>query len=220
MREKNSSEIFDISRPLNEDLAEWPGDAPFHFEFTKQIAKGDVVNLGKIDMSVHNGTHADGWFHFDSDAETIDRVPLENFLGRAVVVDLSQKFSSGTQREISIVDLEEASTPLKTAPRLLIKTGIWRDPTVFPDWIPVIAQDVPEWLKARGVKLIGLDLPSVDAIDAKVLRNHHALYAARIAIVESLDLSEIEPGIYNFTALPLKIIGGDGAPVRAILWRG
>ena len=213
------SEIFDISRPLNEDLAEWPGDVPFHFQFTKQIAKGDVVNLGKIDMSVHNGTHADGWFHFDSGAETIDRVPLENFFGPATIVDLTQKFSSGTEREITIVDLEAASAQLETAPRLLVKTGIWRDSKIFPEWISVIAQDVPDWLKARGVKLIGVDVPSVDAVDAKVLRNHHALYAARIAIVESLDLSEIEAGVYNFAALPLKITGGDGAPVRAILWR-
>ena len=213
------SEIFDISLPLNEDLAEWPGDAPFQFEFTKQIAKGDVVNLGKIDMSVHNGTHADGWFHFDSGAETIDRMPLENFFGPATIVDLTQKFSSGIEREITIADLETASAQLQTAPRLLVKTGIWRDPTIFPEWISVIAQDVPDWLKARGVKLIGVDVPSVDAVDAKVLRNHHALYAARIAIVESLDLSEIQAGVYNFAALPLKITGGDGAPVRAVLWR-
>ncbi|MEY2480064.1 MAG: arylformamidase [Verrucomicrobiota bacterium] len=211
--------IFDISRPLNNDLAEWPGDAPFHFEFTKRIASGDVVNLGKIDMSVHNGTHADGWFHFDAQAETVDRVPLENFFGRAVVVDLSTKFSSGARDEIKIVDLESVAESLKEAPRLLIRTGIWRDSTIFPDWIPVLAQDVPAWLQARGVKLLGVDVPSVDAIDAKVLRTHHALYAARIAIVESLDLSEIEAGVYNFAALPLKIIGGDGAPVRAILWR-
>ena len=213
------SEIFDISRPLNQDLAEWPGDAPFHFEFTKQIAKGDVVNLGKLDMSVHNGTHADGWFHFDSGAETVDRVPLENFFGPATVVDLTQKFSPGTDREIAIADLETASAQLQTAPRLLLKTGIWRDSAIFPEWISVIAQDVPDWLKAGGVKLIGVDVPSVDAVDAKVLRNHHALYAARIAIVESLDLSEIKAGVYNFAALPLKITGGDGAPVRAILWR-
>jgi arylformamidase len=210
--------LFDISRPLSDDLAEWPGDEPFHFQFTKRIASGDVVNLGKIDMSVHNGTHADGWFHFDAKAKTVERVPLENFFGPAVVVDLTGKFSE-KDREIKIVDLESAAESLKEAPRLLIKTGIWRDSTVFPNWIPVLAQDVPAWLQARGTKLLGVDLPSVDAIDAKAMRNHHALYAGRIAIVESLDLSEIAAGVYNFAALPLKIIGGDGAPVRAILWR-
>ena len=69
------------------------------------------------------------------------------------------------------------------------------------------------------MKLLGLDLPSVDPIEAKKLTNHYALAAARIAIVESLDLSEVEAGIYHLSALPLKIAGGDAGPVRAILWR-
>jgi arylformamidase len=69
------------------------------------------------------------------------------------------------------------------------------------------------------VKLVGLDLPSVDSIEAKDLVNHHALAAAGIAIVESLDLSDVEAGIYHFSAVPLRISGGDAAPVRAILWR-
>jgi arylformamidase len=83
----------------------------------------------------------------------------------------------------------------------------------------VIAADVPAWLQKNGVKLLGLDLPSMDEIDSKSLQNHHALARAGIAIVESLDLSDVGSGIYNFAALPLKIAGGDGAPMRAILWR-
>jgi arylformamidase len=83
----------------------------------------------------------------------------------------------------------------------------------------VIAPDVPEWLRERRVKLLGLDLPSVDPIEAKKLTNHSALAGARGAIVESLDLSEVEAGIYHLSALPLKIAGGDAGPVRAILWR-
>jgi arylformamidase len=84
----------------------------------------------------------------------------------------------------------------------------------------VIAADVPLWLQKNGVKLLGLDLPSVDEIDSKSLQNHHALAGASIAIVESLDLKNVGGGIYNFVGLPLKIGGGDGAPMRAILWRG
>jgi arylformamidase len=122
-------------------------------------------------------------------------------------------------REIDVADLAASSVLLGRAPRLLLKTGVWKDSNVFPDWIPVIAHDVPEWLAQRKVKLLGLDLPSVDAIDAKKLINHHALAAAGVAMVESLDLSEVEAGVYHFSALPLKIAGGDAAPVRAILWR-
>ena len=79
--------------------------------------------------------------------------------------------------------------------------------------------DVAAWLQEKGVRLLGLDLPSVDLIDAKVLQNHHALGRAGIWIVESLDLSEVAAGLYDFAAFPLKISGGDGAPVRAVLWR-
>ncbi len=83
----------------------------------------------------------------------------------------------------------------------------------------MIAADVPAWLQKNGVKLLGLDLPSMDEIDSKSLQNHHALARAGVAIVESLDLSQVAPGIYNLAALPLKIAGGDGAPMRAMLWR-
>jgi arylformamidase len=96
---------------------------------------------------------------------------------------------------------------------------VWKDSKIFPEWIPVMAGDVPEWLGERKVKLVGLDLPSVDTIDAKILVNHHTLAGAGIAIVESLDLSDVEAGTYHFSALPLRISGGDAAPVRAILWR-
>ena len=75
-------------------------------------------------------------------------------------------------------------------------------------------------LTALGVlALLGVDLPSVDEIDSKSLQNHNALAQAGLAIVESLDLSDVLPGIYNFAALPLKIAGADGAPARAVLWR-
>ena len=103
--------------------------------------------------------------------------------------------------------------------RLLVKTGRWSDSTVFPNRIPVIAADVPAWLQKNGVKLLGVDLPSMDEIDSKSLQNHHALAQAGIGIIESLDLSDVASGIYNFAALPLKIAGADGAPVRAVLWR-
>jgi arylformamidase len=103
--------------------------------------------------------------------------------------------------------------------RLLVKTGRWSDSTVFPQKIPVLAADVPVWLQKNGVKLLGVDLPSVDDIDSKSLQNHHALSRAGIVIIESLDLSAVAPGVYNLAALPLKIAGADGAPVRAVLWR-
>jgi arylformamidase len=211
--------IFDVSRPLANDLAPWPGDTPFHFELKWKMAEGATVNVGAVQMGVHNGTHADAPFHFEPGAQTIDQMPLETYLGDAVVLDLTRLFETDRSRQIGIADLESCADALGPAPRLLLKTGVWKDSKVFPDWIPVIAPDVAEWLGARKVKLIGLDLPSVDPIDAKKLLNHHALTAAGIAIVESLDLSAVEAGTYHFCALPLRISGGDAGPVRAVLWQ-
>ena len=214
------NKIWDISRTLSNDFAEWPGDEPFHFRLTKQIAKGDSVDLGAITMSVHNGTHADARFHFDPKGESIEEAPLDIYLGRATVVDLAQVFLRSKDKHlITTEDLQPHAEQIAATSRLLVKTGRWSDSTVFPNRIPVITADVPAWLQKNGVKLLGLDLPSMDEIDSKSLQNHHALARAGIAIVESLDLSEVAPGIYNFAALPLKIAGGDGAPIRAILWR-
>ena len=216
----NTMKIWDISRTLSNDFAEWPGDEPFRYRVTNEIAKGASVNLGAIVMSVHNGTHADARFHFDMNGASIEKASLEIYLGRATVVDLSETFFQSTEKHlITREDLRPHAEEIAATSRLLVKTGRWSDSTVFPNRIPVIAADVPAWLQKNGVKLLGVDLPSMDELDSKLLQNHHALARAGIAIVESLDLSDVAPGIYNFVALPLKIAGADGAPVRAVLWR-
>jgi arylformamidase len=212
--------LWDISRTLSNDLAEWPGDEPCRFRLTREKTKGASVNLGAISMSLHNGTHADARFHFDADGESIEKASLQTYLGRATVVDLWQVFLDSKEKHlITIDDLRPSAEAIAATSRILVKTGRWTDSTVFPKQIPVIAADVPAWLQKNGVKLLGLDLPSVDEIDSKSLQNHHALAHAGIAIIESLDLSNVAPGIYHLAALPLKIAGGDGAPLRAILWR-
>ena len=212
--------IWDISRTLSNDFAQWPGDEPFHYRLTKEIAKGASVNLGAVSMSVHNGTHADARFHFDTNGEAIDKAPLELYLGRATVVDLSQSFSRSKEKHlITIEDLRPHAEQIAATSRLLVNTGRWKDSTVFPNRIPVIAADVPAWLQKNGVKLLGVDLPSMDELDSKSLQNHHALARAGVVIIESLDLTDVGPGIYNFAALPLKFAGADGAPMRAVLWR-
>jgi arylformamidase len=212
--------LWDISRTLSNDLAEWPGDEPCRFRLTREKTKGASVNLGAISMSLHNGTHADARFHFDVDGESIEKASLQTYLGRATVVDLLQAFLDSKEKHlITIEDLRPSAEAIAATSRLLVKTGRWTDSTVFPKQIPVIAADVPAWLQKNGVKLLGLDLPSVDEIDSRSLQNHHALAHAGIAIIESLDLSNVASGIYHLAALPLKIAGGDGAPMRAILWR-
>ncbi len=204
--------IVDISRALSNDLAPWPGDTPFHYELKWKIADGAAVNVGAVEMGVHNGSHADALFHFDPNGETIERAELSAFFGPAIVTDVTNSSS------IEMSHLERWESALGDSPRLLLRTGAWTDTRIFPKEIPTISRELPRWLQERGVKLLGVDVPSVDAIDSKDLPNHHALAEAGIAIVESLDLSKVDEGRYQFAALPIKIAGGDAAPVRAILW--
>ncbi len=211
--------IFDISRTFSAGLPPWPGDVPFRYRLNGRIAEGSSVNVGAIDTSVHNGTHADAKFHFDDNGWTMEQAELQTYIGPAVVVDLAHKYSSGAMPQMTVADLSSVADALATAPRLLLKTNVWSDSLAFPKQIPTIAPDVAAWLQARGVKLLGFDVPSVDEITSKDLPNHHAIGAAGISIVESLDLSGVAAGRYNFVGLPLKIAGGDGSPVRAILWR-
>lgn len=211
--------IIDISRTLDAKLAPWPGDVGFNYKLNGQIPDGSSVNVGMISMSLHNGSHADARFHFEQDGWTMEQAQLETYIGPALVADLSPKYRAGEMPQMTIADLDSLGEELRSAPRLLLKTNVWRDSHVFPQAIPTIADDVPAWLQARGVKLLGFDVPSVDEITSKDLRNHHAIAAAGISIVESLDFSAVEAGRYQLAALPLKISGGDGSPVRAILWR-
>ncbi len=210
--------IWDISRPLTKDLAPWPGDTPFRYELTWRLSQTCSVNVGALSMSAHNGTHADAPFHFDGKGAAIDSVPLANYIGAAVVIDLAGRFSR-TQPSIGVVDLKHARAQIAKTRRVLLKTNCFPDSTRFPDWIPVLKPEAIAWLSELHVVLLGIDVPSVDPIEAKVLANHQALAVREIAIVESLDLSEVKAGVYQFAALPLKIVGGDAAPMRALLWR-
>src|SRR5947208_9144471 len=198
--------IWDISRTLSNELAEWSGDEPFHFRLTKTIAEGQSVNLGAIKMSVHNGTHADARFHFDTKGESIEKAPLEIYLGRAVVVDLTEAFSQSKEKHlITIEDFQPHSEEIAETSRVLVKTGRSSNSAVFPSEIPVIAADIPAWLQKNGVKLLGLDLPSVDEIDSKSLQNHHALAAAGVAIVQSLDSRGAGAGSCYSVVVPLEM---------------
>jgi arylformamidase len=204
--------IYDISRPLAGGLANWPGDAPFRFAWTCRKADGASVNVGQVALSVHSGTHVDAPLHFDDAGAAADALPLAAFVGRARVIDVAGQPVIGREA------LE--GFDLAAAPRVLLRTGAWPDSRRFPDAVPVLGEGVPAWLGERGVVLLGVDVPSVDALDSKTLPTHHALRAAGVMILEGLDLAGVPEGVYELAALPLKIAGADGAPVRAVLRAG
>jgi arylformamidase len=107
----------------------------------------------------------------------------------------------------------------RATPRVLVRTNHCDDKSVFPQHIPILAPDVPPWLGQQGIRLLGLDLPSVDQVDTTTIPVHKALDAAGVIILENLDLRAAEPGVYELIALPLRIAGGDGSPIRAVLRR-
>jgi arylformamidase len=203
-------EVIDISLPLETRLAVWPGDTEFDYELMWKRSAGATVNVGAVRMSTHCGTHIDAPFHFDEDGQKVDELPLATFVGKAMVIHVRGR------QNISRADL---SRDLQGATRLLIRTDAWSDPYSFPEKIPVIDLDVPDWLRSQRIVLMGVDLPSVDALDCKDLPVHHALAHNQVTILESLNLRGVDEGVYDLVAAPLRIVGADAAPVRAFLIR-
>ncbi len=205
----NSVSLIDITHPLSSALAPWPGSVPFQLRFAARIDQGAVSNVGCLASPIHLGTHLDAPFHYLREGATVDQLPPELFVGPAQVFDA---------RGCSVLGREVfAGLDAQATPRVLVRTNACDDKTVFPARIPALAPDLPAWLGAQGVCLLGLDLPSVDPVDSVTMPTHVALGAAGIIILENLDLRSAEPGVYELIALPLKIAGADGSPVRAVL---
>jgi arylformamidase len=190
--------------------AGWPGDVPFTFRLGSTIATGASVNVGSIETSVHAGTHCDAPFHFNDAGATVDRVPLDAFLGSCSVVHLTDLTDWRG-------DLARLHPDGQVPPRLLFRTGSWPDSSRFPIAVPSIPVEQAEWLAANGLRLFGVDLPSVDPLDSKNLAVHHALARHGTAILEGLWLDGVPEGQYELIALPLRLAGADGSPVRAVL---
>jgi arylformamidase len=217
--------IHDISMPLINGMPVWPGDEAYAFKQNSTQAKGDGVNVGEIRLSVHVGTHADSPWHVDSNGVTIERLDLAIFVGPAVVLDVS-----GVEL-IEPIHLEAAAGKLGShtlasliadVPRLLLRTTSWPDRAIFPETFATLSEPAAALVVKSGARLLGVDVPSVDTRDSKSLSIHHMLIGrhrigAGVQIIESIMLDHIRPGFYELIALPLNVVGGDGAPVRAVL---
>lgn len=203
--------IIDISRPLETGMAVWPGDTPFNLTRVMEISAGDPVNLTTITMSAHTGSHVDAPLHFAVGDTAIDSLILEKFWGAAQVVTVTKSAGPLIPEDFGDYDLGYVRRLLVRSPASDIKQDNFPDAFAYPS--PILA----DFLGSRGIILYGTDGPSMDAEDSKILEGHHALQRNNIAILEWLDLRGVEDGLYELVALPLKIVGGDGSPVRAVL---
>ncbi|MFM7321765.1 MAG: cyclase family protein [Armatimonadota bacterium] len=194
--------LVDISRPVAPGVAVWPGDTPYALT----LSDWGSVRVGAATLSLHTGTHVDAPLHHCPDGDPIDSVSLDAFLGRAQVIDVA-----------GIASIGPADIGIPLAPRILLRTAAWPVGAPFPSEIPVLTDPAIDHLAAHGVVLLGVDVPSVDRIDSTDLPNHHRLARSGIAILESLDLSDATPGRHTLIALPLRLIGADASPVRALL---
>jgi len=205
-------ELIDISPPLRLGMGVFPGDAAYQVSQTFSIGPGCPVNVCSIAMSTHCGAHADAPLHYDSRGASIDELELGDFIGPARVIDAR---GAG-----ALCQFEEIASALDGAPpRLLFRLMDRLDPMLWPTGFRALAAEAIEQLAARGTRLIGVDVPSVDPETSKDLPSHMACNRHDIRIVENLMLADVAPGDYELIALPLKLQGLDAAPVRAVLRR-
>jgi len=207
------TKIYDISLPISSQLPTWPGDPIVKLGRVQEIESGDDFNVTHMAMSVHTGTHVDAPNHIFSNGVPIDKVKLNSLNGPAHVVDFPETDL------ITSRNLEAAHLP-SHAQRALFKTRnsrLWErgDEEFHPDFV-ALSPDAAKYLVDRGIKLVGVDYLSV-APFTEPKPTHEILLKAGVIIVEGLDLSKVKPGTYTLHCLPLKIIGAEGAPARAIL---
>lgn len=203
--------IIDISRTLKTGTAVWPGDTHYLLRQLLKIDAGDSVNLTTIKMSSHTGSHIDAPLHFSDAGASIDTLDLAVFWGNAQVVSVDKQDGPLNPNDFAGYDLS-------LAPRILVRSSASSlDQSIFPSAFVYPTPELADMMGELGIILYGTDAPSVDPEDSKALEGHKALNRNGIDILEWLDLGEAVDGIYELVALPLKIEGGDGSPVRAVL---
>jgi arylformamidase len=201
--------LIDISQPLSAGIPTWPGDTEFAFDLTATRAQTGSVNVGRLTMSTHTGTHVDAPFHFREGGAKVADLDPEVLVGpaRVIVVRGEEGIGAG---ELGRQDLDGVV-------RLLIRTGSWPDRDRFPGRIRHLEPEAAGLLADKGVRLVGVDTPSVDPLDSKNLPAHHALLERGVHILEGLVLDRAEPGDYGLISLPLPLRDADASPVRAML---
>lgn len=203
------SHLYDITPPIRTSLAVWPGDTPMSREILLDMNQGDNVTLSTLKATVHLGAHADAPNHYGKDAAAIHERCLEYYLGPCQVVRL--KVERGTRITPEMVGTSIA------APRVLFSTGTYLDPMNWNEDFAALSPELVDWLAIRGVKTVGIDTPSVDLFSSKDLPSHKAILQHDMAILEGVVLTDVPEGLYELIALPLRLVGFDASPVRAVL---
>jgi arylformamidase len=205
---------IDISIPIHPGMHEWPGDDPFALEQIADVDRGDAYTLSRATMTWHVGTHMDAPGHFVRGGQRIDSFPPDAGVGRARVI--------GIRHPTAVTAGELARHRIRPGERILLKTrnsrASWKGTGFTRDFVS-IAADAAALLASRRVRLVAIDYLSVDPFESEAMPAHKALLGAGVWVVEGVNLAGVPPGRYDLICLPLRIAGGDGSPVRAIIKR-
>lgn len=219
---KPVKQFWDISVPVSPGIPIWPGDPSivlepfFTHSDTSDTTDAYSTQISRMASSVHLGTHIDAPLHYVPGGASIEQVPLDVLIGPALVVDVPG-VDTITPAELDALEVPEGVT------RLLFKTRnsqLWHQPEheFVTDYV-ALTSEAAAWLVQRDIRLVGIDYLSVEPFHASQPRTHWELLSAGVVIVEGLNLCEVEPGDYTLVCLPIKLVGSDGAPARAVLMR-
>lgn len=201
--------IYDISPLISPELAVFPGDVPFSRNVSMDFTKGDSLSLSSITSTLHIGAHADAPSHYHKEGVSIEYCSLSRYFGTCQVIDASSLSDEMTLEKLGSIEI--------LAERVLFKTKSLRALSVWQDDFCFLSPDLVRHLALKGVKLIGIDTPSMDFAKSKELEAHQAFFQNDISILEGLVLDNIRSGLYVLVAFPLKMEGAEASPVRAVL---
>lgn len=204
--------MIDITRPILPNMTVWPGDESVLAERTASISQGDRVNISRVHMGVHTGTHVDAPLHFIDQGKSIDQLEISLFTGWVRVVDVRHVKSIGAEL---LRDL-----PGKKGEAVFFRTS-YSEKTLEGPFDPDYTSLSPEAAKVlleQGVRVIGTDALSIEQYDTRDFPVHYALLGKEVLIVEGLSLKDVPAGRYRYVCMPLLIKGSDGAPARVFLF--
>ncbi|HZA71155.1 MAG TPA: cyclase family protein [Nitrososphaeraceae archaeon] len=215
-----SSTYHDLSQLVSQDMLVYPGDPQPQFEPFVTIKK-DKINVTRIVMGSHTGTHVDAPKHFFTDGNGIDSEPVDKFIGETIILDLSDVIGG---KGITDSDLDNYSGVIKRNDILLLYTGTndkWKkEKDSQINNFTYMDLSSAQWIVEHGIKCVGIDTLSVERYGFKEGLTHRKLLSNNIGIIENLN-SNIKAFVGRrmfLVCLPLLLKGIDGSPARAILF--
>jgi arylformamidase len=212
LSDESSGAWIDISVPIYSGMVHWPDNPPVKIERIQDLAHGDAANVSKIELGAHTGTHMDAPRHFLKEGIGLDEMPLDATIGQVRVISIKHP-QAILRAELELHNLQAGERVLF---RTLNSERCWKTDQFVEDFVYISAA-AAQYLVERQVRTIGIDYLSVGGYVYDGVETHQILLSAGIWLIEGLNLSAVKPGTYEFICLPLRILGADGAPARAIL---